>query len=96
MAEADSAYGSGDDEKDFITFYKQTLNINENDESKFDLEIGGPDFPRLLHNDMDEFQYYDVEKFNKLYYPFSPPPTHNWNKPWLVSSLFDVSNNVCI
>ena len=66
MAEADSAYGSGDDEKDFITFYKQTLNINENDESKFDLEIGGPDFPRLLHNDMDEFQYYDVEKFNKL------------------------------
>ena len=38
--------------------------------------------------------------FTKSYSPLNPPgpppSAHNWDKPWLVSSLFDVSNNVCI
>ena len=64
--ERDNAYGSGEDCSDFIDFYKQSLDIEQSDHNNNNnLELEGADFPRTLHDKIDKFQYYDVQKFNE-------------------------------
>ena len=61
--ELDSAYGSGEEGNDFIQFYKQTLDIHSEDERNILPISNFQDFPRSLHNNLDDFQYYTADKF---------------------------------
>ena len=48
---------------EFLEFYKQTTGNDSTDNNNLD-DMNRPDFPRLLHNNIDEFEYFTVEKFN--------------------------------
>ena len=55
---------SGDRDEEFLKFYKQTLDIADNEDNHNELSM---DFPRTLHSNLDKFQYYTVEKFNNSF-----------------------------
>ncbi len=65
----DSAHDCGDgDYQEFTEFYKQTLDIDDSEKSTHnELNLGRPDFPRVLHENIDKFQYFSVDKFNKTF-----------------------------
>ena len=52
--------GCGD--SGFSEFYKQTIGGDDDDTNNYGIDR--PDFPRLLNNNIDAFQYYTVDKFN--------------------------------
>ncbi len=52
-----------DDYLTFPNFYKQTLERSSNGD-KVTNDFDDKDFPRITHQNVEEFQYYNVEKFN--------------------------------
>ena len=67
--ELDSAciYGGGDC-GGFSQFYKQTIDYEAEDSPNIDnYGLSRPDFPRLLHNNIETFQYYSADKFNNCF-----------------------------
>ena len=63
----DIVYGSGEGGIEFKQFYKQTLGIDNDCEQSDILSSEFKDFPRSLHNNLDSFQYFTVDKFNKSF-----------------------------
>ena len=66
--EIDGDCGTSDDTyTDFTTFYKQTAGIDKNYDNTTDfddLNFDGQNYPRTLHDNIENFQYYSPEKFN--------------------------------
>ena len=50
---------------EFLEFYKQTTGSDETDKEKYSNPDSKLEFPRLLQNNIENFQYYSEEKFNK-------------------------------
>ena len=50
----------------FAEFYKQTIDY-ETDDRENGLDLGRPEYPRVLHNNIDQFQYYTVENFKSTF-----------------------------
>ncbi len=69
QGEHDSDTCSGDSGYEgFRNFYKQTIDIDQEDSDILNnLDLGRPDFPRALHDNIDKFQYYTVNKFNNTF-----------------------------
>ena len=53
--------------ENFVKFYKDSLNLNEDEVDQNDYQIISQDYPRTLHNNLENFQYYTVDKFNNTF-----------------------------